>query len=217
MHRMLAVTAIALSTLSHIEIDASASEPVKESGWIVSNLLWPCAGDCAITVLAGQSISQTPMTSIFLHFESPANWKWDYTFLVAAAASRPLVQYKDYFSIEPEIGVARRFGDAEGFEGWAALFLRWKAFPWNEYVRTSVAIGVGPSISGNIIIEPGYLRNVSGTGIANYFSPELTLGLPNQPRFDLVVRFHHRSQIWGVIPQTTDATQFWTAGFRACF
>lgn len=157
------------------------------------------------------------MTSTFLHFESPSNWKWDYEFIVAMAASRSLLRYKGFFSIEPEIGVAKRFGTADGVEGWAAIFLRWKAFPWNDYVRTSIAIGVGPSVSGNVVIEPSYVRNTEGTGVANYFSPELTVGLPSQPRFDLVVRYHHRSQIWGLIPLTTDATQFWTAGFRARF
>ena len=61
------------------------------------------------------------MTSMFLKFESPSTWQWDNTYVVALALSRPLVQYGKYFSIDPEIGVARRFGDAPGVEGWVAL------------------------------------------------------------------------------------------------
>lgn len=211
----LSATALALSLLC--SAPTMAADADQATGWTTTGLFSPCAEDCAVTVLTGQSVSQTPMTSTFLHFESPSNWKWDYEFIVAMAASRSVLRYKGFFSLDPEIGVARRFGTADGMEGWAAIFLRWKAFPWNDYVRTSIAIGVGPSVSGNIVIEPGYVRNSEGAGVANYFSPELTVGLPSQPRFDLVIRYHHRSQVWGLIPQTTDTAQFWTAGFRARF
>jgi hypothetical protein len=198
---------------------AALAEESPQSPWVVTDLFSPCAKDCAVTLFGGKSVAQTDMTSMFLKFESPSTWQWDNTYVVALAISRPLVQYGKYFSIDPEIGVARRFGDADGVEGWAALFVRWKYFPWSDYIRTSLGIGVGPSVSGDVEInrETRSLQNTGSVGIANYFSPELTLGLPSEPTFDIVVRFHHRSQLWGLIPATTDATQFWTIGLKARF
>ena len=132
-------------------------------------------------------------------------------------ASRTLVRYGDYFSIDPEIGVGRYLGKAYGLEAWLALYFRWRYFPWSDYVRTSIGVGFGPSVANNVIVGPQGVRTTSGVGIANYFSPEIELGLPSQPGIGLVVRYHHRSSIWGVLPGDTGDAQFWTMGLRIHF
>ena len=197
--------------------DTSQSKLSGKGGWIVTDLLSACKKDCAVTMLTGQSVTQTPMTDIFLHGESPANWQWDNSFILALAFSRPWVEYRGIFSIEPETGIAKRFGPADGAEGWVALFFRWKYFPWNQYIRTSLALGIGPSLSNDVFLASGSLQTGNGIHVINYFSPELTLGSPSEPRWDAVVRFHHRSPIWGVLPESAGVSQFWTFGMRFRF
>jgi hypothetical protein len=149
--------------------------------------------------------------------ESPSNWQWDNSFILALTLSRPWVEYRGLFSIEPEVGIAKRFGPADGVEGWIALFFRWNYFPWNKYLRTSLGVGIGPSISNDVFPVSGSLQTGKGVHVISYFSPELTLGIPDEPRWDAVVRFHHRSPVWGVLPESAGVAQFWTFGMRFRF
>jgi len=105
--RIWAVVALAIAWQS--ATPALADEPEKEKVvWEVINPFSPCTGDCGIAALAGKSVSQTAMTSIFIRFEPPGTWQWDNSYLVSLSASRTLVRYGKYFSIDPEIGFAKR-------------------------------------------------------------------------------------------------------------
>lgn len=200
-------------------VPAASAEDREHSSWKVTNPLSPCAGDCSVALLAGKSIALTPATSIFLfnNYKAPGEWQWDNSFIVTLSASRTLVQYGQYVSLDPEIGVGRYHGNAYGGEAWLAFYLRWRYFPWNDYVRTSVGVGMGPSLANNVALTPQGIRTINGVGVINFFSPELELALPTQPGIGLVVRFHHRSSIWGLIPDKTGDAQFWTAGLRIHF
>ena len=168
-------------------------------------------------MLFGKSVSRTPMTSTFIHFQSPADWQWDDTYIATWSLQRTWIRFGKYFSLDPEIGFGQRLGEAPGPQGWLALYVRWRYFPWSDYVRTSIGVGIGPSISGNVKIGPTGLSNTGGVSVANYFSPELELGLPGQPSFNLVVRYHHASDLWDALPNNTDDPQFWTIGMRIKF
>lgn len=200
-------------------VPAASADDREQSSWKVTNPLSPCAGDCSVALLAGKSIALTPATSIFLfnNYKAPGEWQWDNSFIVTLSTSRTLVRYGEYFSIDPEIGVGRYHGNAYGGEAWLAFYLRWRYFPWNDYVRTSVGVGMGPSFANNVALTPQGIRTISGASFANFFSPELELSLPSQPGIGLVVRFHHRSSIWGLLPDYSGDAQFWTAGLRVHF
>lgn len=171
-------------------------------------------------MMAGKSIALTPATAMFLRGELIENYKWDNSWIVTLSSSRTLVQYGKYISLDPEIGVGRYHGNAfGGGEVWLALYLRWRYFPWNDYVRTSIGVGMGPSLASNISINANGIYTNNGVGFANFFSPELELSLPSTPGIGLVIRFHHRSYMWGTFhhaPTDADA-QFWTAGLRIHF
>ena len=52
---------------------------------------------------ADRSISLADAYDFYLpSLESPSNWKWDYEFIVAMAASRSVLRYKGLFSIDPK-------------------------------------------------------------------------------------------------------------------
>ena len=215
----LAGAVLALTCLLSVSARAEGPDnaPVAKSLWEVTDLFSPCSGDCGVALLFGQSVSQTPMTSVFIHFQSPAYWQWDNTYIATLSAQRTWIRYGKYFTIDPEIGFGQRFGDAPGPQGWLALYVRWRYFPWSDYVRTSIGVGIGPSIAGNVAIGTWGIRNTSGVSVGNYFSPELELGLAQYPSVNLVVRYHHSSNIWDALPNNTDDAQFWTVGARIKF
>ncbi len=102
---------------------AALADDREHTSWKVTDPFSACAKDCSIALLAGKTVSLTPMTSVFIHFQSPGTWQWDNTYIATLSASRTLVRYGNYFSIDPEIGVGRYFGDAYGTEAWLALYL----------------------------------------------------------------------------------------------
>ena len=79
-------------------------------------------------------------------------------------------------------------------EAWAAIYLPWTAFPWNEVVRTTVAVSTGISwVSGVNSIEEKRGEVPGGSRLLHYLSPEITFAMPHNPHAELLFRFHHRS------------------------
>jgi hypothetical protein len=74
---------------------------------------------------------------------------------------------------------------------------RWANFPWNSYVNTSFAIGEGISYATSV---PSLEKKSSEDTkrLLNYLMLEATLASPDNPRWQLVARIHHRSGMFGV-------------------
>lgn len=152
----------------------------------------PCEMNCAATLYVGRYVA-TPMTDIFTKFRpAPWNWKTKDSTLISGSFSREVLTYGRFFAFETEFGVGKRFGDLHAAEAWGALYFRWKAFPWNNYIRTSVAVSTGLNFASKID-EVEDAKSRRDDHMLHYLSPEITFGLPSQPNWDLVFRFHHRS------------------------
>lgn len=175
--------------------------------WI--DVKWPtgagwCDGQCAVHGFAGRNTS-TSMTSIFGlddvatfapdKFLPIWDWRWHDAGIIGGAASRRLVSFLGgAHDIEGEIGLGQRFGQMTETEAWAALFIRWTAFPWNAYLRTTIATSFGLNYATGVPeLELMRDANRRGSRLLHYFSPEITLGLPDVPAWELVARLHHRS------------------------
>jgi hypothetical protein len=196
-----------LATCLAIALPASAqSDTAEATVWL--DVKSPgergfCAGQCAVHVYGGAA-TRTSMTSMFAlddvatfapeKFVPP--WEWEFTGagLVAGAVSRRLMTIARVIDLEAEVGIGQRFGNMHETEVWAALFARWTWFPWNDYVRTSIATSTGLNYASGIpAAERERDGQRRGSKLLHYFSPELTLGLPSVPQWDLVARIHHRS------------------------
>lgn len=173
----------------------------------------PCAGDCAVHVFTGRQTTTSPgmafgfadITQGDYGFVWPTpvwDFDWRNSGIVGFAFSRELASLShngtDLLGLEAEAGTARRFGDQTEAEYWAAFYLRWKWFPWNDVVKTSFAVSTGLNYADGI---SDYELRVSGNGegsnLLHFFSPEITLALPDHPDRELVLRMHHRSGIKG--------------------
>jgi hypothetical protein len=190
-----------------------------------------CSGKCAATILTGvqNDTSQTTMFGARGKFTPPWDYKLGDSYFLGGALSRELLDFNGMVAVEAEAGVGQRFNTLHESEVWGAVYLRWKYFPWNHYVRTTIATSTGVSYASSIpeyeIAESG---NNKGSKALHYFSPEITFALPSNPDRELVIRSHHRSggakwwgdthPIFGHLFRNTDGgVQYLTVGIRQRF
>lgn len=209
-----------------------ASTPQSDSLFapaIAYNPLKACTGECSFSVYTGKFVD-TSMADIFTvsnSFTPPWRWKFGQSELAAATFSRKLLENPGWWSIEGEIGAAKRFGDLNSTETWVALYFRWSAFPWSKWVRTSIGVSTGLNLAWSLdsIENERASTNGNGSHLMHFLSPEMTLGLPDHPEWDVFVRYHHRSGAETIIPPVSDAlfnnttggAQYISIGFRYHF
>ena len=121
----------------------------------------------------------------------------DNDYIAVAALAREFWHFKKYISFEVEGQIGKHFNNDTFWEFNGLIIGRWHAFPWNKYVDTSIAVGDGLSYYTEVSkVEKEDDEDAQKT--LNYLMFELALGLPQYPRWDLVVRIHHRSSIFGL-------------------
>jgi hypothetical protein len=148
----------------------------------------------------------------------PWQWHWGDAGIVDGAFSRRLVTFWNALNIEPQIGIAKRVGDMQAGEFWGVIAFRWTAFPWNNYIKTTIAISDGISLATQVdTVERDANANRAGSVFLNYFSPEITFSIPDYEKYALVFRVHHRSGLYGLIDKANAGSQFGTVGLRIHF
>ena len=230
-----AIAAALFVAFAGLACGAAHADPATNAGagtgwidWNGDNFFRPCNGDCAFSLYGGGEVT-TSMLRIFFLKAPPAlpwSWHWGHSAIGAATFSRRLVTFWHALSLEPEFGVGQRFGDMHATEFWGAVDFRWTEFPWNNYIKTSIAISEGISLTTQVDTRERLMDNYRivgnklvfrGSDLLNFFSPEITFALPQYQDYELVVRFHHRSGIFGAINGVHAGAQFFTAGLRIHF
>jgi hypothetical protein len=133
--------------------------------------------------------------------EHALTFQWesfDNSYMAVAALAREFWRYEQWISLELEGQVGKFFGDDDGWQFNGLLIARWNKFPWDNYVDTSFAMGDGLSYNTEVTTVEEEDDEDAGKWL-NYLLLELTLGLPQYPRWDLVYRIHHRSSVRGLI------------------
>lgn len=139
------------------------------------------------------------------------------TYIVGAAIGREYGSLGDWFRLEWEAGASFQFGKEEiGDLRFYPLTVRFKSFPWNDYVVTSFAMGYG--ISWMTDTSRYERRDDIKTAKANAaLFAELTFAMPERPDWALMLRLHHRSPIFGLLEDRGDSTDFLTIGLKHRF
>lgn len=104
------------------------------------------------------------------------------------------------WSLELEANVARHFGIQDHFELNAPILTaRWEDFPWDRYLDTSLAFGLGPSFAST---TPEYERIRKGESdpMMLFWHMEAAFGLPDS-RWSTIFRLHHRSTGYGMFAE----------------
>ncbi len=196
--------------------EAPGTRGRNPTGW---RLFSPCANNCAIAVYGGAFVQDSMADLLFKDPKPP--FAWDYRsddVLLAVSASRHAATLAGRIDVEPEIGFAHRFGRQDESEVWAAVYGRWRGFPWDHVVTTTFAASTGLNYAFSITeVERYRAAPADGERLLHFFSPEITLALPSRPEVELLFRFHHRSGVFGVLSDTRGGAHYGTVGLRVRF
>jgi hypothetical protein len=146
--------------------------------------------DWAVTVYGASQLRG----DIWSTFYAP-EFDTSYYFL-ALAVSRKIYSFSKHLDLELEGQGVKHFGEQHHGEFNGLFAFRWLTFPWNKYIDTTIAIGDGLSYATRTPkIEEEIHKKTSL--LLNYLMLEMTFALPETPQWNLVVRLHHRSGIFG--------------------
>jgi hypothetical protein len=135
--------------------------------------------------------------------------------MVAGALARDIGGIGRNLRFEGELILAAHFGYDDFQSATAVVLARWVTFPWDRWVDTSMAVGIGPSYATK---KARYERHNSGSGGSrwlNAFIFELTLAPPATPNWAVALRLHHRSGIFGIIDSV--ASDYFAVGVKYRF
>ena len=181
-------------------------------------LLAPCDGDCAVAVYGGTYVENS-MERILLTDPEPP-WTWDYRddHILALTLSRQVATLGRGFTVEAEVGLGKRFGRQSETEVWGAAYLRYRGFPWDRFLVTSVAVSTGLNYASDISdVERNRARDDTGDRLMHFFSPEITFALPEAPDREILFRLHHRSGVFGLVSDAWGGVQYGSIGIRYRF
>jgi hypothetical protein len=139
------------------------------------------------------------------------------SYVWVAGVSRKIHDFHEHLGTEGELNIARNSGLQNHFEINGAVSLRWNTFPWDRYVNTSLAYGLGLSHAfERPPIEEQPHRRAARTIV--FMPAELTFAPPKSQEspWELIVRIHHRSGAFGVV-RDAGGSNFVTMGLRYRF
>jgi len=169
--------------------------------WLAATPL-ACAGANAPTpqwvgsLYAARISSEVGWEDILL---DPIGARYVDAFLVAGALSRPYARLKDgALLLEAEGQVVYNFGEQHHWEfNVVPIVARWQRFPWDDWLATSAAFGLGLSYATEL---PEVEVEIEGQSeqLLIYWVAELTAGPLDAP-WAVTLRMHHRSVAWGLM------------------
>lgn len=140
----------------------------------------------------------------------------EHSYILVTALARELWRFRDWFGFELEGQVVRHFDEMNHWEFNGLLAARWRLFPWDKYLDTSFAIGDGISYATEVP-EIEEKKDEDAGRWLNYLMFELTFGLPQTPKWDVLFRIHHRSSVRGNIGARDAGSNFFCTGIRYNF
>jgi len=139
----------------------------------------------------------------------------DDNYVAVVALAREVYRYKQWVSVEIEGQVGKHFGtDVDHWEYVGLIIGRWHPFPWDKYINTSFAIGSGLSYNSDVS-QIELEEDEEAQRLLGYLAYELTFGLPQYPRWNLMFRIHHRSGASNLIGEAT--TNYVCGGLKFAF
>jgi hypothetical protein len=124
---------------------------------------------------------------------------FEHSYLGVIAFSHTLGETLRAYQWELETQIGKHGGAQTHWEFNVAPVIRWKRFPWNDFLNTTVAIGDGLSCATEIPpLEQSSSTNEGAARLLNYFLFEMTAAPPGEYRWSIVGRVHHRSGVFGL-------------------
>ena len=191
----LAVIPAALIAMSLTAGNASAEEP-----------------EGAVSVYVGRytpdTLLQVVTETLDLNFDDR-----DYVGVVAVSSVLKNPTTSRSWEFEAQIG--GHFNGQSHVEVNLAVFHRWRQFPWNRSVRTTMAIGNGFSYAfDDPLLEATNPSNDGTRRLQSYLGFEVTLAPPTWEHFSFLLRIHHRSTVAGLFGGVDSGSNYLSVGGR---
>ena len=167
----------------------------------------------AVTVLGGASAGDDRLIWLLT---SPWKAQFRDDYFAGGAVSRKLVRFWKYFTVEAEVGFGARFGMTNSPETWGALYFRYDHFPWNNTLYTTVAVSTGLDYLSKLPPSETYPGDPT-SHVLHYFSPEITFALPEFKQHEVLIRYHHRSGVFGTFNGVWGGSNVISLGYRYRF
>ncbi|MGD9006327.1 MAG: hypothetical protein PVG41_00335 [Desulfobacteraceae bacterium] len=146
------------------------------------------------------------------------NTEFESSYVHVLSVGKELGVYKDKIQYELEAQVSKHTGDQEHEEINAVFTLRWLPFWWDDYLDTSFAFGNGISYATED--PPLEIRDSDDDETSKwlyYFLVEMAFVVPKTTDWDLFMRIHHRSSVFGAIDNVIAGSNFVGLGLRYRF
>ena len=169
-----------------------------------------CAADYALTLYVGKYCDDR-LGDILLSkpIEFVDSW------LAVAAVSRAFRMKSPDHQFELEGQLGKHFRGQTHWEANIVAIYRWQRFPWQDKLRTSLAVGDGLSYASEIPpLEASSPTNVGAARLLNYVLVEATVAPPQITDWSLVVRVHHRSGVYGLFNGVEGGSNVIAAGIK---
>ena len=176
---------------------------------------------------AQSQFGHTPFVKVFrgphvpkklseITIRKPLEWKQTKERIgVVATGTKIRDIFAGALTFEWESLYAQHWGTSEFHELGGAIYARWNRFPWNNYIKTTLAVGMGPSVTSRAAhYEP---HNGARSMWLLQLNFELNLYSPADPRWALLFRIQHRSGVFNLINSVRGGSNFLTIGIRRNF
>ena len=132
------------------------------------------------------------------------------------ALNKRLLTLWSRLDVEGEFQVLKHYGSQHQGEFVGLAAVRWRTFPWDRWLQTGIAFGVGASVATE---EPEYeLKNKGETSnVLAYILFEGELGLRRYPRWTVVGRIHHRSTAFNTFTDGHASSNAYALGLKYRF
>lgn len=126
--------------------------------------------------------------------------------------------FGDHLMLESELGGSFRFGKEHNGEIWSGLYVRYDGFFWNDTVYTTVAVNTGLSLLTDFSdFERGRDSKGKNAKLLHYMGPEITFSPPENHNLEFLIRYHHRSGVFGLFSGVVSGSTFVSTGLRYRF
>jgi hypothetical protein len=177
---------------------------------LLCNPGWVIAADRYVTFYGGR-YSDDSLGDILVN--KPLNF--ENSIIAVLAFSKTLYAKAPSYQWEVEAQFGKHFREQTHWEFNIAAIFRWKRFPWNQYLRTSLAIGDGLSYATEVPpLELSSHTNEGATRLLNYIVIEMTVAPPQVSHWSIVARIHHRSGIYGIFDDVRGGSNILGAGVK---
>lgn len=191
----------------------------KILGWIVVLIILmllpgrASSGNYALTLYGGK-YSDDRLGHVLL--SKPVEFVDSYVAVAALSRIFTLQSRSHQWELEGQLG--KHYDGQDHWEFNILALYRWQRFPWNDYLKTSAAIGDGFSYASETPpLEAQSTTNEGATRLLNYILVEFTFAPPQVDNWALVVRVHHRSGVYGLFNDVEGGSNVLAAGVKIKF